>query len=228
MKRVIFFVFALAATMAVRAQLSISVIGNGKVELHYGASNDYTLYDPQGDTTVYVYLWVDTSQTNPALSQQYNDDWNNASSLEVLHYDSQAGHFVGTIDFNTHQFPGEGIIPENTRLNDFNLILRNEAGNRQSADLLASTYGFTGTTLPVRHTVIHDSNKLWLRHDMLYISEDLVDRTSRLQIFDLSGKMLWDTSKPAYQNSLPAHKSGIILVKLWVGNTLYVSKFLVK
>jgi len=226
MKKIIFLLFAFTGVIALYGQLTITTSGNGVVELHYGGSNDYSIYDPQGDATIYVYLWVNTDQTSPPLTQQYNDDWNDASSLETLTYDTQAGEFVGTIDFNTHNFPGEGVIPQNTTLNDFNLILRNQAGDRQSADLLASDYGFTQTTL---HTeIMYNDRRIFVRDGFIRIPDDLAATAQGLEIYSITGKLLSATEHVTDMMALPETSSKIVIIKLIAGKRVYINKVLVE
>ncbi len=170
-------------------QLTLTNQTDGIVSVEYGASGDYSLYDPQGDTEIYLYLWINADQTNPQLSGLYNDDWGDTSSLIVITYDTNTQKYTGTIDFNTHDFSGEGIIPTGTQINNFNLILRNLAGDRQSADLVASDYGFQPTTT-AGLTELNADEVMYFSNGQLYIYPEFTKQNVDIQVFDMSGKTI--------------------------------------
>ena len=196
------------------------------VSVEYGANSDYSLYDPQGDTQIYIYMWIDTNQTNPALSTMYNDDWNDAAGLVVLNYDSNAQKFTGTIDFNTHDFSGEGIIPDGTQINDFNLILRNQAGNRQSADLLASNYGFQPTTT-AGLIKLSASDVLYFTKGQLFINPEYMKQKIDIQVFNLEGKLILQKNNLIKTLNLSNLTKDIYIIKVTIDNQKYAVKKIV-
>jgi len=200
------------------AQLSIVNQANGVVEVNYGASGDYSLYDPQGDNQVFLYLWLNQDQTNPNLANVYNDDWNDSTGLVVLSYDSTSQKFVGTVDFNAHDFSGEGVLPANIQINDFNLILRNQAGDRQSADLLASNYGFQPTT---GLTEIEASNLMYVSQGQLFLKDDVLQNDARIFIYDINAKLLADFKPASKVIGLNHYSSHLLFIKIVLNNTKF-------
>ncbi len=209
--------------MVLHAQLTITNVSPGVVELSYGANGDYSIYDPQGDATIYIYMWVDQNQTSPQIGQQYNDDWNDAATLETITWDSNQNKFVGTINLNQHNFPGEGILPDGTQLLDFKLILRNQAGNRQSADLTASTYGFQSTTLPVE-TVKAGIQPFVFSGEKLYVSHQLMERDPVLFIYDLCGRLVEKIDIENEETSLTLPGRGVYIFMLETTDKAYFQK----
>jgi len=192
MKKKLFIGILTLISFSINAQLAITNQGNGIVDITYG-DTDYSLFDPAGNTEIYLYLWVDEAQTNPVITQQYNDDWNDATSLVVLNWDANVNQFTGSINFNTHDFIGEGVLPQNTTLSDFNLVLRDLAGDAatQSDDLIASDYGFnpTTTTASVNQIEFQNKNiKLFptITNDFFKINSDVIE----LDIVSFSGKKI--------------------------------------
>ncbi len=220
MKKFTILIIAIAFAQFSFGQLSLTSQANGTVSVEYGANNDYSLYDPQGDTQIYIYMWIDTNQTNPALSTMYNDDWNDAAGLVVLDYDTNAQKFTGTIDFNTHDFSGEGIIPNGTQINDFNLILRNQAGNRQSADLLASNYGFQPTTTAglielSASEVIHFTDR------QLFINPEYLHQNIDIQLFNMEGKLIMQKNNLKKSLNLSSLTHEVFIIKVIIDNQKY-------
>ncbi len=225
MKKIILLIIALSFSNLLVAQLILTNQNNGIIAVEYGENNDYSLYDPQGDNEIYLYLWVNETQTNPNLSQQYNDDWNDNTGLIVLNYDSNNQKFTGTIDFNTHYFSGEGVLPANTQINDFNLILRNQAGDRQSSDLLASDYGFQPTQV-VNLIEIKNKNAVYYQDGNLIIHQNYVKKNMKIEIFDINGKLIQRiyTGK----NIVPINKinSRFIIIRIISGDKFIVKKLI--
>ena len=222
MKKIIFFVAAIMLSISMQAQLVLTSQPNGVVDVSYGP--DFSLFDPQGATEIYIYMWVDPNQTNPNLPYQYNDDWGNASSLVTVSYNNSTGKFEGQIDFNTHDFIGEGVLPAGTQIIDFNLILRNQAGDRQTGNLLASTYGFT-TTLHLNETELkHD---FYLVQGKLVIKDNLLQHQPHVQVFDINGKLLYDFLAKQKETQLEL-KNNFYLISLGFGNIRIIKKCMAK
>ena len=226
MKKIALLIIAIAFAQFSFGQLSLTSQTNGTVSVEYGANNDYSLYDPQGDTQIYIYMWIDTNQTNPALSTMYNDDWNDAAGLVVLNYDSNAQKFTGTIDFNTHDFSGEGIIPDGTQINDFNLILRNQAGNRQSADLLATNYGFQPTTT-AGLIELSASDVLYFTKGQLFINPEYLQQKIDIQLFNMEGKLILQKNNLIKTLNLSSLTNDIYIIKVTIDNQKYAVKKIV-
>jgi len=193
------------------AQLSIGNQSNGVVEVNYGASGDYSLYDPLGDSQVYLYLWINQDQTSPNLANVYNDDWNDNAGLITLTYDNTLQKFVGIVDFNTHDFSGEGVLPAGTQINDFNFILRNQAGDRQSADLLASNYGFQTTT---EFTEIDATKLMYVSQGQLFLKNDILQKDYQIFFYDMNAKLLANFKPVTNVIALNQYSSHILFIKV--------------
>lgn len=215
----IYLLFSLLIGFQLQAQLTLNIQANGSVGISYGSSSDYSLYDPQGDTDVYVYSWVNTDQTNPNLANVYNDDWNDSSGLIVLTYDSNAHAFLGEFNLSTHDFSGEGVLPSNTTVQDFNLILRNQAGDRQSSNLLASTYGFTSVNAIKE---ISNSNIASYYQGRLTIHYE--GRKFKLEAYDLTGKVLIQQMSTSPVIDLSTIQQKMFIVKVIIDNKSYFVK----
>ena len=214
-----YLLFVLLIGFQLQAQLTLSIQPNGSIGISYGASNDYSLYDPQGDTDVYVYAWVNTDQTDPNLANVYNDDWNDTSGLVVLSYDSNAHAFIGEINLATHNFSGEGLLPSGIIVQDFNLILRNQAGDRQSADLLATSYGFTGVSAM---NEIRNSNIATYYQGKLSIHYK--GRKFILEAYDLTGQVLMRNTSTSPIIDLSNIKQKLFIVKVVIDNKSFFMK----
>ena len=206
------------------AQLQITSQANGIVNLQYG--NNYSLFDPQGATEIYVYIWIDANQATPNLSGTYNDDWNNASGLAVLTYSATEDKFLGQINFNTHNFDGEGVLPQGTQIDEFNFILRNQAGDSQTGNLLASTYGFSATTLEIYN--YSAENNTYYSNGYLHVPSNDSNEYYSIYAFDLSGKELFYTKTNNSLVDLSRIKTNVIIVLIIFKNNSYFTKKIVK
>jgi hypothetical protein len=225
MKKIILLLITFTISHILSAQLFITGQTDGSVIIEYGENNDYNLYDPQGDNEIYLYLWINENQTNPNLSQQYNDDWNDSSGLVILTYDINNQKFSGTIDFNQHNFSGEGILPAGTLINDFNLILRNQSGNRQSSDLLATDYGFQPVQL-ANLTTIQDNKAFYYYDGIIYINPEYVKKHFIIEIYDENGKFLKKTISCNNTININKINSRLIIVKLTTDEKTLVKKII--
>jgi len=197
------------------SQLQLTANTDGTVNVSYGSSGDYSLYDPLGDTQIYIYMWIDENQTTPQLSMQFNDDWNDAAGLVVITYDNTLQKFTGTIDLNTHNFSGEGLLPSGIQINDFNLILRNQAGDRQSANLLASNYGFQGTT-EIAHLAALDY--MHYAHGNLIIDTDVSLHDLYISIYNLQGQLLSSFTPKNHTINLKMLKDPVLIIRINIQN----------
>lgn len=222
MKKLYFILILIFVSYNSYSQLSLSSTANGVVSVSYGASGDWTLYDPQAETVI-LYLWVDTGMNS--LNNYYQDEWTNAASLVTLTWDGTA--HAGTIDLNTHDFTNSGgVIPTGTTVTDFNLILRNPAGDRQSANLLASNYGYANSTLPVDEFT-QNSISINLIENTIQIEGLAYNQKFKLDVYDLSGKLIKKMNEKSKLN-LNELTSSIYILKLKVGNTSIGKKVLKK
>jgi len=188
---------------------------------------DFSLYDPSGDTEVYLYMWVDPAQTSPEIPMQYGDDWDDAASLVVINWSAADNKFVGEIDFNTHDFIGEGILPSGTGIDDFNLILRNQAGTGQSGNLVASDHGFAGTQ--TLGNIAYEMEKAsYYNKGVLYLNALNTNETIEVTIFDSLGRQIFDkeitTSNTSLQVDISHLPKSVAIVHVQTASNTYFTK----
>ncbi len=142
----------------------------------------------------------------------YNDDWNDSSGLILINYDTNTQKFTGSIDFNTHDFSEEGVTPAGTQINNFKLILRNQARDRQSADLLASDYGFQPTTT-ADMTELAASEVMYINNGQLYVCPEFTQQNVNIKIFDMNGKLVLETQSVKKTLNLSNLSSQVYIIK---------------
>jgi hypothetical protein len=157
---------------------------------------------------------------------QYNDEWSDASGLVVLSL-SDEGVFEGTIDFNTHNFIGEGELPDNTIVNDFNFILRNEAGDSQSVDILASSHGYSGTTTVNIPSVLIEQNSFY-SNGIFYLNNMTANSPIEFRVYNALGKDLYYLNTCVNSDSIQIDLSDIesefAVVQVTVGSVVFTKK----
>lgn len=216
-------------TLNLQAQLVLTTIGTGIVGVEYGL--DFSLYDPLGEEEIYIYMWVDPAQTDPAIPMQYNDDWNDSASLIVINWSPTDNKFVGEIDFNTHDFIGEGVLPGGTGIDDFNLILRNQGGTGQTSDdLVASNYGFAGTQTASVYDFQADTASYY-SNGVLFLNSLKTNEIIEITVFDSAGKQLFDkeinTTSSSLQVDISHLTNTLAIVKVRTASNTYFTKKIV-
>jgi hypothetical protein len=206
------------------SQVSISNTSNGIVTLTYNDSaNGWALYDPLSEPTIYVYIWIEPAMNS--TSTLYRDEWSNSGSFFTINWDGS--DYSGTLDLNTHNFLNSGgVFPTGTVVTDFNFILRNNNGTRQSADLLASNYGFTNATLPV-NDYLNSLFSLNLLENTIQIEGLEYNQKFRLDVYDLSGKLV---KKIDEKSNLTIHEltPSVYILKLTIEDKGSISKKVIK
>jgi len=194
-KRLFILVLGLFA-LNIQAQLVLTTIGDGVVSVEYQV--DIPFYDPLGEDHIYLYMWVNLDQTDPELPFSYTDEWTEPASFVQINWSVDDSKFIGEIDFNTHNFLGEGSINGGILINEFNLILRNEAGDHQSGDLLASDYGFTATQ--TLSQVDYQAEKAsYYNNGTLFLNNLKTNEVIEVSIIDATGRKVYYTKKVAKQ-----------------------------
>jgi hypothetical protein len=186
------------------AQLTMTNSALGVVDVSYSVDVDF--YDPLGDPTIYLYLWVDTDQTDPELPFLYNDEWGLSTSLITINWSDTDSKFIGTIDFNTHDFIGEGVLLGGIQLNNFNLLLRNEAGDHQSGNLLASDFGFNPTqTLDQLDVQLEKSS--YYAAGILHLNDLMPYQVEKISVFNSIGKLIYSKKIMSTETNLEVNLS---------------------
>lgn len=220
MKKIHFALILVFLSYSGYSQLSLSNTTNGVITVSYGAGGDWSLYDPLSEVVV-LHLWIDTGMNSQTT--YYTDNWGNTASLITLTWNGSA--HVGTIDLNTHSFDGT-IIPTGTIVTNFNLILRNPAGDKQSADLLASNFGFSNSTLPVEE-FLKDQISLNFIDNSMKIEGLEYNQKFVLDVYDLNGKLVKKINEKSCLN-LNELASAVYILKLKTENNIVVSKKVIK
>lgn len=148
----IFLLFTSFCSAQIALMPNPSDINSGTFTLTYGASGDYSIFDPMSDPNLFLYTGLDTD-ADP-LTWDYHDDFTNSSTLIPLTYDANLGYYVATFNPATRSYLEEPslntvTIPSGTTVNDWYFLITVADQSRQSADLKGSDYGFGSTTLSV-------------------------------------------------------------------------------
>jgi len=153
MKKTIFFILFLFFQI-VQSQLIVTPnpfgINSGTITVTYGSLGDYSLFDPLQDPNLFLYTGLETDGTEDTW--EYHDTWEDINSLVPLTWNPEVNSYVATIDIGGRNYFNEFTqtvtpIESGTTVNNWYFIIRNANGDRQSADLIGTNYGFTPSTL---------------------------------------------------------------------------------
>lgn len=218
--------FAFFAAVTISAQFTVQTISQGVVKLTYGASNDYSIYDPGFEVpTFYVHVWSNAGDNSTGTV--YDDSWTNSNV--TMNWDSGAGAYVGTINLNTKVFTnGNKTFPSGTTVNNLGFVFKDlQNGNtKQSADLAATSFGFTTTTtnssLAVSNSLL--GKKSSVMGGKLYTS---TKGNLAISVYEMSGKLVksFNTVAGGSAIDLNVSKTGLYLVKISHGSESEVVKF---
>ncbi|UFK96864.1 T9SS type A sorting domain-containing protein [Kaistella faecalis] len=218
--------FAFFAAVTISAQFTVQTISQGVVKLTYGASNDYSIYDPGFEVpTFYVHVWSNAGDNSTGTV--YDDSWTNSNV--TMNWDSGAGAYVGTINLNTKVFTnGNKTFPSGTTVNNLGFVFKDlQNGNtKQSADLAATSFGFTTTTtnssLAVSNSLL--GKKSSVMGGKLYTS---TKGNLAISVYEMSGKLVksFNTVADGSVIDLNVSKTGLYLVKISHGSESEVVKF---
>lgn len=218
--------FAFFAAVTISAQFTVQTISQGVVKLTYGASNDYSIYDPGFEVpTFYVHVWSNAGDNSTGTV--YDDSWTNSNV--TMNWDSGAGAYVGTINLNTKVFTnGNKTFPSGTTVNNLGFVFKDlQNGNtKQSADLAATSFGFTTTTtnssLAVSNSLL--GKKSSVMGGKLYTS---TKGNLAISVYEMSGKLVKSFNAVADGSAIDLNvsKTGLYLVKVTHGSGSEVVKF---
>jgi hypothetical protein len=147
MKRKLLLVLAVMNQM-MQAQFTVSPnpfnANSGVLTFTYGASGNFSLFNPNGATTIYLYTGLETDGVTGTW--EYHDTWADINTQIPLTLNS-SGYYEGSADIGNRNYFSEltqsvGAAPDGTTVNNWYFLLRNAAGNSQSSDLLGTNYGF--------------------------------------------------------------------------------------
>jgi len=226
MKKISSLLLALFAVLTVSAQLTVQTVSQGVVKLTYGATNDYSLYDPGFEVpTFYVHVWSNAGDNSTGTV--YDDAWTN-STVE-MNWDSSVNAYVGTINLNTKVFTnGNKTFPSGTTVNNLGFVFKNlqNGATKQSVDLSASAYGFTSTTTDSSLSVSNQlsGKKLRVVEGKLYNS---IKGNLAISVYEMSGKLVKSFSAVANGNAIDLNvdKKGLYIVTVKNGSQSETVKF---
>lgn len=203
------------------AQLSISpnpaTINSGQITITYGASADYSLYNPQSNPTLYLYTGLETDGV--ASTWEYHDKWTDLSTLVPLTWNATAQAYVATVNIKTRSYIQESsqtsmTLPNGTTVNDWYFIITNGNVNSKSADLKGSTYGFAQGTL--------SNNSFETKNIAFSIADGKmqtnVQGKSQLEIYALDGKRLssidFENDSNSIEIAINLNQKGVFIAQL--------------
>ena len=226
MKKLSSLFLALFVVITVSAQLTVQTVSQGVVKLTYGATNNYTIYDPGFEVpTFYVHVWSIAGDNSTGTA--YDDAWSNSNVM--MTWDSGANAYVGTINLNTKVFTnGNKTFPSGTTVNNLGFVFKDQqnGATKQSGDLSATTYGFTSTTtdaaLAVSDSLLNKKSSVVAGN--LYTSHK---GSVAITVYDMSGKLVksFNTVANGSAINLNISKNGLYVVKITKGSENEIVKF---
>ena len=200
MKKFYSLLVALLFATSINAQVQTEVISAGVFKITYGASNDYSFYDPGFEVpTFYVHTWSYAADNTTATL--YDDSW--TTSTVTMNWDVTAGAYVGTINLSTKVFTnGNKTFPGGTTINNMGFVFKDlqNGATKQSGDIDASVFGFTATTLPLLATTNVDLSK-----KSVVVNGKLITSLKgnvQLSVYEMSGKLVKNLSVKADGNAI--------------------------
>ena len=226
MKKISSFILAVFAVLTVSAQLVVQVQSPGVVKLTYGASNDYSIYEPGFEVpTFWVHVWSNAADNSTGTV--YDDAWTN--STVSMNWDSSAGAYVGTINLNTKVFTnGNKTFPSGTTVNNLGFVFKNQqnGATNQSGDLTASNFGFTSTVTDSNLGVSDQAlnAKSHIVNGKLYTAQK---GNLSITVYEMSGKLVksFNANSNGGEIDLNISKSGLYVAKITNGAHSEVVKF---
>lgn len=192
-----------------------SDINSGTFTLTYGASGDYSIFDPMSDSNLFLYTGLQTDED--PTTWDYHDDFSDISTMIPLTYDASLGYYVATFNPATRSYIEEPslnvvTIPSGTEVSDWYFLITVADQSRQSADLKGSDYGFGLATLSVdafnKTKNIHVGNG-----EITFNSQGKYN----VAVYDILGKQVVSTQfnvSGSLTHNFQLHNKGVYLVKI--------------
>ncbi|SCY82177.1 T9SS type A sorting domain-containing protein [Flavobacterium caeni] len=145
--QLLFLCLAMGASSVVRSQIIFSPdpFGmNDAIVVTYGSAGDFSLFDPMGAQTLYLYTGLETDGT--ADTWDYHDKWSDLDTLIPLNYNVSTNSYEGAFSIGPRSYVNSVtqetvMLPDGICANQWYFIIRNAAGN-QTTNLIGSDYGF--------------------------------------------------------------------------------------
>lgn len=212
---------AMLAGVAVSAQLTTQVVSPGVFKLTYGASNDYSFYDPGFEVpTFYVHTWINPTDNSGNVS--YNDAWSNSNV--TMNWSTADNAYIGTINLNSKLFTNSNnTVSAGTTVQKVGIVFKDQqnGATKQSAD--SSVVG--PTTLATMS--VSESNgkaKSQVAAGKLFTS---VKGNLDIAVYDFGGKVIKTFKINSNGNPIDLNLSqkGMFLVTISGSNISEVVKF---
>jgi hypothetical protein len=198
---------------------------SGVLTFTYGSAGDFSLYNPNGATTIYLYTGLETNGVTGTW--EYHDTWGDVSTLIPLTLNS-SGFYVGSADIGNRNYFSELTqtvvpAPAGTTVNNWYFLFRNAAGNSQSQDYIGTNFGFVPGTL---------SNTSFYNNDTVYFSNNTIynnyNKEINVTIYTLEGKQIANEIVTSASNKmLNISQKGVYVAVLNESNERKIIKFVV-
>ena len=224
MKKLYTLLFAVLISAFSSAQLQTQLVSPGVYKITYGATKDYSLYNPgNAGETFYVHTYVDAADNS--TGNLFLDDWYN--STVTMTYDSGIAAYVGSINLNTKTFTyGNNKIPGSTNVTKVGIVFKDlqSGANKQSAGLAIYIPTTTLSTLATSD-LVKDLKKSFVAGSKLYTQQK---GTLDIAVYDMSGRIITRSQSKSSDNGLElnVNQKGIYMVKVSNGSQTEVVKFI--
>ena len=219
-----FYSLLLAAFVAITttAQVQTEVTSDGIFKVTYGASNDYSFYDPGFEVpTFYIHTFVNAGDNSTGSA--FEDAWSN--STVTMNWDNAVMAYVGTINLNSKTFTQTNAqIPVGTTVNKVGMVFKDlqDGATKQSADTFAEGPTVIVTTLAVGNNVLLGKSTI--------VNGKLITAQKgnlNLEVYEMSGKLVRSFKAVSNGNAIDLNltKNGLYLVKITNGTNREVVKF---
>jgi len=212
-------VLFMAAFMS--AQLTTEIVSPGVFKLTYGASDDYSFYDPGFEVpTFYVHCWITESDNTEGVL--FEDAWSNSNV--TMNYDETAHAYIGTIDLNTKLFTNSNnTVSGGTTVQKIGIVFKDQqnGASHQSAD----TVVMGPTILPV--LAVSDAvsaKKSAVAGGKLFTSKKGI---LNLSVYDFAGNLVKKSCVKSDGNAIELNlpKRGFYILNIANGKSIENLKF---
>lgn len=212
---------ALLAGVAVSAQLTTQIVSAGVFKLTYGASNDYSFYDPGFEVpTFYVHTWI--TQADNSANTSYDDAWSNSNV--TMNWSATDNAYIGMIDLNTKTFTNtNNTVSAGTTVQKIGIVFKDQqnGATKQSGD--SSVVGPT-TLASMAVSDVGGKTKSQVAAGKLFTS---VKGNLEITVYDFGGKVIKTLKVNANGSPIDLNLSqkGMFLATISGNNISEVVKF---
>lgn len=200
--------FFMAAFMS--AQLTTEIVSPGVFKLTYGASDDYSFYEPGFEVpTFYVHCWISEADNTQGIL--FEDAWSNSNV--TMNYDADAHAYIGFIDLNTKVFTNSNnTVAGGTTVQKIGIVFKDlqDGATHQSPN--GEVVG--PTTLPTMAVSdVASAQKSVVAGGKLFTSKKGI---LNLSVYDFGGNLVKKTSVKADGNAIELNlqKKGFYILNI--------------